>query len=193
LWAWLRLESREEYFSFCSISAKISIIFRESDKRILMSKKEINSPAEIIYNKKARFQYEIEKEWEVGLVLEGWEVKSLRAGRVQLVDSYVLLKDGAAWLFGAQIQPLPTASTHLPADPLRNRKILIHGDEYKQWIGYVEREGYTLIPLSLYWRGKCIKAKIALAKGKKTHDQRASIKDREWQRERERIMKKSQY
>jgi SsrA-binding protein len=158
-----------------------------------MSKKENSHQTEIIYNKKARFQYEIEKEWEVGLALEGWEVKSLRAGKVQLVDSYVLLKNGAAWLFGAQIQPLPTAAAHIPADPLRNRKILVHADEFKQWIGYVERDGYTLIPISLYWKGPWIKAKIALAKGKKTHDQRASIKDREWQRERERVMKKSQY
>lgn len=158
-----------------------------------MSKKENSGTAEIIYNKKARFQYEIEKEWEVGLSLEGWEVKSLRAGRIQLVDSYVILKNGAAWLFGAQIQPLPTAATHIHADPLRNRKILVHDHEFKQWIGYVERDGYTLVPLSLYWRGKWIKAKIALAKGKKTHDQRATIKDREWQREKARVMKKTQY
>lgn len=158
-----------------------------------MSKKDKGHDNEIIYNKKARFQYEIEKEWEVGLALEGWEVKSLRAGKIQLVDSYVILKNGAAWLFGAQIQPLPTAATHIEADPLRNRKLLIHADEFKQWIGYVERDGYTLIPLSLYWRGRWVKAKIALAKGKKTYDQRASIKDREWQRERERVMKKSKY
>jgi SsrA-binding protein len=158
-----------------------------------MVKKEGNAQSEIIYNKKVRFQYEIEKEWEVGLVLEGWEVKSLRAGRVQLVDAYVLLKNGAAWLFGAQIQPLPTASTHILADPLRNRKILVHSHEFKQWIGYVERDGYTLVPLSLYWKGNKIKAKIALAKGKKTHDQRASIKEREWQREKERVLKKNQY
>lgn len=158
-----------------------------------MVKKDGKAQSEIIYNKKVRFQYEIEKEWEVGLVLEGWEVKSLRAGRVQLVDSYVLLKNGAAWLFGAQIQALPTASTHIQTDPLRNRKILVHAHEFKQWIGYVERDGYTLVPLSLYWKGNKIKAKIALAKGKKTHDQRASIKEREWQREKERVLKKNQY
>lgn len=146
---------------------------------------------EIIYNKKARFQYEIEKEWEVGLVLEGWEVKSLRAGRIQLVDAYVILKHGAAWLFNAQIQALPTAASHIDTDPLRNRKLLLHAHEFKQWIGYVERDGYTLVPLSLYWKGNKIKAKIALAKGKKTHDQRASIKEREWQREKARVMKKN--
>lgn len=156
-----------------------------------MSKKAKSPQVEIIYNKKARFLYEMEKEWEVGLALEGWEVKSLRAGRVQLVDAYVLLKNGAAWLFGAQIQPLPSAAAHIPTDPLRDRKILIHADEYKQWIGYVERDGYTLIPLSLYWSGYWIKAKIALAKGKKSHDQRATIKDREWQREKSRVMKKT--
>lgn len=158
-----------------------------------MSKQEKSKGGVIIINKKARFEYTIEKEWEVGLVLEGWEVKSLRAGRVQLVDSYVLLKNGAAWLFGAQIQPLPTASTHIQPDPIRNRKLLVHAHEFKQWIGYVEREGYTLIPMSLYWSGKWVKAKIALAKGKKTHDQRAAIKDREWQRERSRVMKKENY
>lgn len=158
-----------------------------------MSKQEKSKGGMIIINKKARFEYTVEKEWEVGLVLEGWEVKSLRAGRVQLVDSYVLLKNGAAWLFGAQIQPLPTASTHIHPDPIRNRKLLVHAHEFKQWIGYVEREGYTLIPLSLYWSGKWVKAKIALAKGKKTHDQRAAIKDREWQRERSRVMKKENY
>jgi SsrA-binding protein len=158
-----------------------------------MGKKAKSSNDEIIYNKKVRFQYEIEKEWEVGLVLEGWEVKSLRAGRIQLVDSYVLLKNNEAWLFGAQIQPLPTAATHTMPDPSRNRKLLLHADEFNQWIGYVERDGYTLVPISLYWKGAHIKARIALAKGKKTHDQRASIKDREWQRERERVMKKQQY
>ncbi len=158
-----------------------------------MSKQEKSKNGMIIINKKARFEYTIEKEWEVGLVLEGWEVKSLRAGRIQLVDSYVLLKNGAAWLFGAQIQPLPTASTHIQPDPIRNRKLLVHAHEFKQWIGYVERDGYTLIPLSLYWSGKWVKAKIALAKGKKTHDQRAAIKDREWQRERSRVMKKENY
>ena len=114
-----------------------------------MANKQNSGSSEIIYNKKARFQYEIEKEWEVGLVLEGCEVKSLIAGRVQLVDAYVILKNGAALLFAAQIQPLPTASTHIVADPLRNRKILVHAHEFNQWIGYVERDGYTLIPLSL--------------------------------------------
>ena len=121
-----------------------------------MSKQEKSHQTEIVYNKKARFQYVIEKEWEVGLSLEGWDTFS---------------------------QP----------DPLRNRKLLVHDHEFKQWVGYVEREGYTLIPLSLYWKGKWIKVKIGLAKGKKTHDQRASIKEREWQRDRERIMKKQQY
>ncbi len=158
-----------------------------------MSRKEQARSAEIIYNKKAKFQYEIEREWEAGLVLEGWEVKSLRAGRVQLVDAYVILKHGAAWLFGAQIQALPTAASHIDTDPLRNRKLLVHAHEFKQWIGYVERDGYTLVPLSLYWKGNKIKAKIALAKGKKTHDQRASIKEREWQREKARVMKKTSY
>ena len=158
-----------------------------------MSKQDKSHQTEIVYNKKARFQYTLEKEWEVGVALEGWEVKSLRAGRVQLVDSYVLLKNGEAWLFGAQIQALATTDVFSQPELMRNRKLLLHDHELKQWIGLVERDGYALIPLSLYWKGKWIKVKIGLAKGKKTYDQRASIKDREWQRDRERIMKKQQY
>ncbi|WP_133127612.1 SsrA-binding protein SmpB [Legionella nagasakiensis] len=143
----------------------------------------------IVVNKKARFDYFIEDEYEAGLVLEGWEVKSLRAGKVNLSDAHVIVKYGEAWLLGAQIQPLPTASTHIHPDPVRTRKLLLNRRELNQLIGSVERQGYTLVPLSMYWKKNVIKIKIALAKGKKTHDKRDTIKERDWQRDRSRIMK----
>lgn len=145
--------------------------------------------ATIVTNKKARFDYSIEDEFEAGLVLEGWEIKSLRAGKVNLSDAHVIMKHGEAWLLGAQIQPLPTASMHTHPDSLRTRKLLLSRRELAQLIGSVERQGYTLIPMSLYWKRNKIKMRLALAKGKKTHDKRATIKEREWQRESARIMK----
>ncbi|AHE68309.1 SsrA-binding protein SmpB [Legionella oakridgensis] len=145
--------------------------------------------ATIVANKKARFDYFIEDEYEAGLVLEGWEIKSLRAGKVNLSDAHVIIKYGEAWLLGAQIQPLPTASTHIHADPVRTRKLLLNRRELNQLIGSVERQGYTLVPLSMYWKKNLIKIKIALAKGKKTHDKRDTMKERDWQRDRARIMK----
>lgn len=147
--------------------------------------------ATIVVNKKARFDYFIEDEYEAGLVLEGWEIKSLRAGKINLSDAHVIVKYGEAWLLGAQIQPLPTASTHSTPDPIRTRKLLLKRRELDQLIGSVERQGYTLVPLTLYWKSNRIKIKIALAKGKKTHDKRETIKDRDWQRDRSRIMKKN--
>lgn len=144
----------------------------------------------IIVNKKARFDYFIEEEYEAGLVLEGWEVKSLRAGKVNLSDSHVIVKRGEAYIIGAQIQPLPTAATHTMPDTNRTRKLLMHKKELNKLIGHIERQGYTLIPVSLYWRKNRVKARIALAKGKKTHDKRSTIKDRDWQRDKARIMKK---
>ena len=145
----------------------------------------------IVANKKARFDYFIENEYEAGLVLEGWEIKSLRAGRVNLSDSHVIVKHGEAFLLGAQIQPLSTASTHIHPDPIRTRKLLLHRRELNQLIGSVERQGYTLIPLKMYWSRNKIKLKVALAKGKKTYDKRTTIKDRDWERDRSRIMKKN--
>lgn len=145
----------------------------------------------IVINKKARFDYFIEKDYEAGLVLEGWEVKSLRAHRVNISDAHIIIKNAEAWLLGAQIQPLSTTATHTHADPVRTRKLLLSRRELSQLIGSVERQGYTLIPLSLYWKHHKIKMSIALAKGKKTHDKRDTIKDRDWQRSRSRIMKKS--
>ncbi|KTC70227.1 SsrA-binding protein [Legionella birminghamensis] len=144
----------------------------------------------IAVNKKARFDYFIENEYEAGLVLQGWEVKSLRAGKINLSDAHVIVKYGEAFLLGAQIQPLPTASAHLMPDATRTRKLLLNRQELNQLIGSVERQGYTLIPLSLYWRKNRVKMKLALAKGKKTHDKRDSIKERDWQREKARLMKK---
>lgn len=145
----------------------------------------------IVGNKKAGFDYFIEKTFEAGLVLEGWEVKSLRAGRVNITDAHVIIKNAEAYLLGAQIQPLATTSTHTHADPTRTRKLLLNRHELKTLIGHVERQGYTLIPLSLFWKRNKIKMSLALAKGKKTHDKRDTIKDREWQRSHSRIMKKS--
>ena len=146
--------------------------------------------AMIAVNKKVRFDYFVEDEFEAGLVLQGWEIKSLRAGKINLSDAHVIIKYGEAWLLGAQIQPLPTASTHMVPDSIRTRKLLLNRQELSQLIGSVERQGYTLVPLSLYWKRNKIKMKIALAKGKKTHDKRDTIKDRDWQRTRSRIMKK---
>lgn len=143
----------------------------------------------IVTNKKARFDYFIEDRFEAGLVLEGWEVKSLRAGKVQLVDSYVIIKDNEAWLLGALITPLPTASTHIRPDPQRTRKLLLHRNELDKLIGAVERKGYTLVALSLYWKKGRVKAEIGLAKGKQVHDKRAAQKEKDWQREKQRIMK----
>ena len=143
----------------------------------------------IVANKKARFDYFIENEYEAGLVLEGWEVKSLRAGKINLSDAHVIIKHGEAFLLGAQIQPLSTAAAHLYPDASRSRKLLLNQRELSQLIGHVERQGYTLIPLSLYWKKNRIKMCLALAKGKKTFDKRETVKDRDWQRDRSRIMK----
>lgn len=147
--------------------------------------------ATIVVNKKVRFDYFIEDEYEAGLVLEGWEIKSLRAGRINLSDAHVIIKNSEAWLLGAQIQPLPTASTHIQPDSIRTRKLLLNRRELDKLIGSVERHGYTLVPLNLYWKRNRIKMKVALAKGKKSHDKRESTKERDWQRDRSRIMKKN--
>jgi SsrA-binding protein len=143
----------------------------------------------IALNRKAHHEYSIEERFEAGIALEGWEVKSLRAGRVQLDQGYVLLKNGEAWLLGGQITPLQTASTHINPDPTRTRKLLLHARELDKLIGQVERKGYTLIPLKLYWKGNRVKLEIGLAKGKKTHDKRAAIKERDWQRSKQRLPK----
>ena len=147
------------------------------------------SSSTIVVNRKARFAYFIEDEYEAGLVLEGWEVKSLRAGKVNLSDAHVILKRGEAWLLGVQIQPLPTTSQHTNPDIVRTRKLLFHRRELNRLIGHIEREGYTVVPLSLYWKRNVNKVKVALAKGKKLHDKRDTQKDRDWQRAHSRLMK----
>lgn len=145
--------------------------------------------ARIAENKKARFDYEIEERFEAGIALEGWEVKSLRAGRAQITESYVHVRDGEAWLLGARITPLATVSTHISPDPTRTRKLLLHRGELDRLIGAVERKGYTLVPLDLHWRKGRAKLDIGLARGKKKHDKRASLKERDWKRQQARIMK----
>lgn len=140
-------------------------------------------------NKKAFHDYFIEERHEAGLVLEGWEVKSIRAGRANLKESYVVVKQGEVFLIGCHISPLPTASTHIHPDPTRTRKLLLHAAEIDKLIGKVERAGYTLVPLNLHYSKGRIKLEIGLAKGKKQYDKRATEKEREWQREKQRLMK----
>jgi len=145
----------------------------------------------IAFNKKARHEYSIEEKFEAGLALEGWEVKSLRAGRVQMTDTYVMIRNGEVWWLGGQITPLLSASTHINPDPMRSRKLLLHQREIDKLIGMVDRKGYTLVPLSMYWKHGKAKMEIALAKGKKEHDKRADEKDRDWKREKARILKQT--
>jgi len=143
----------------------------------------------IALNKKSRHDFILGERYEAGLALEGWEVKSLRAGRVQLRDSYVIIKDGEAWLLGALITPLPTASTHIQPDPQRTRKLLLHREELNKLIGAVERKGYALIPTAMYWKRGRAKLEVALAKGKQAHDKRATERERDWSREKQRLLK----
>ena len=155
-----------------------------------MTKTKDKTPsATIALNKKARFEYHLEERFEAGLVLEGWEVKALRAGRGRITEAYVIIKDAEAWLLGGHIEPLPAASTHVTTDPTRTRKLLLNKRELRQLIGAVERKGYTLIPVAMVWRKGRAKLEIALAKGKKLHDKRQDKKDRDWQRNKERALR----
>ncbi|OOE96184.1 SsrA-binding protein [Salinivibrio sp. MA351] len=159
-----------------------------------MAKKNAKNKANsntIALNKKARFEYFIEDDFEAGLELQGWEVKALRSGKANISESYVLLKDGEAFLFGATITPLNVASTHVVADPQRTRKLLLKRRELDTLLGKVNRDGFTVVALSLYWKKSFAKLKIGLAKGKKLHDKRDTAKDRDWQRQKSRIMKHS--
>ena len=145
----------------------------------------------IAVNRKARHDYDIGEQFEAGIVLEGWEVKSLRDGRAQLKESYVSIHRGEVFLTGAHFSPLTSTSTHVKADPTRHRKLLLHNKEIGKLIGATERAGYTIVPLNLYWlRGK-VKLKIALAKGKKQYDKRQAIKQRDWDRQKQRLFKNS--
>ncbi len=143
----------------------------------------------IARNKKAFHEYFVEDRFEAGMALEGWEVKSLRAGRAQLAESYVLIKQGEAWLVGCHISPLSSASTHIHPDPTRSRRLLLHRYELNRLIGSVERKGYTLVPLSLYWNRGRVKLSVGLAKGKKSHDKRATVKARDWERDKQRVLR----
>ena len=156
-----------------------------------MSKKKPDKSNVIAANRKARHDYFIDERFEAGLALEGWEVKSLRDGRAQLTESYVNVRNGEAWLVGAHFSPLTTTSTHIRAEPTRSRKLLLHRKELDRLVGAVERKGYALIPLDLHWRKGRVKLEIGLARGKKQHDKRASNKDRDWARQKERILKHS--
>lgn len=143
----------------------------------------------IVQNKKAFHDYFIEQRFEAGIALEGWEAKAIRAGRAQIKEAYVIVRDAEVYLVGAHVSPLPTASRHVAPDPTRTRKLLLRAEEIRKLIGSVERAGFTLVPLDMHYsRGK-IKIEIGLAKGKKQHDKRQATKDREWQREQQRLLR----
>ena len=144
----------------------------------------------IALNKRARHEYRLEDRFEAGVALQGWEVKSLRQGRIAFADSYALVKNGEIFLFGAQITPLISASSHVVADDRRTRKLLLHRREIDRLVGAVEREGYTLVPTAMYWKRNKVKVELALAKGKQAHDKRAAIKERDWERDKARVMRR---
>jgi SsrA-binding protein len=154
-----------------------------------MATKKQDTSSRIADNKKAAYNYFFEERFEAGMVLEGWEVKSLREGKVQLTDGYVVIRDGELYVVGLQINPLKSASTHVSPDSIRTKKLLLHKEEIRRLTGKVEQKGYTLVPLNLHWKAGKVKCEIALAKGKAEHDKRDTIKDREGKREVERAMK----
>jgi SsrA-binding protein len=172
-----------------SLSEKLGIIILFIAENIMTTPEK----STIALNRKARFEYYIEDEFEAGLVLEGWEVKSIRAGKVNISDAHIIVKRGEAFLLGAQINPLMTASTHNINDPTRTRKLLLKRRQINQLIGHIERDGYTVIPLSMNWKKNNVKIHIALAKGKKLHDKRDSEKNRDWAREKGRVMKQGRH
>lgn len=154
-----------------------------------MAKKKADNSNTIALNKKAKHEFFLEQRFEAGLALEGWEVKSLREGKVNFMDSYVLMKDGEAFLFGCHISPLSTVSTHFIPDPTRTRKLLLHKKELGIIFGDMAKKQLTCVPLALYWKRGVVKCEIALARGKKLHDKRATERDRDWGREKERLLK----
>lgn len=156
-----------------------------------MSKKKPKQPSNnIAQNKRARFDYQLHDKFEAGIVLQGWEVKSLRMGKGQITESFVWVKDGEAWLMGAQISPLNTVSTHFVAEPTRSRKLLLHEKELTKLHNAVAQKGFTCVCTSMYWKNHLVKVEIALAKGKAEHDKRQTLKDRDWQREKHRALSK---
>lgn len=144
----------------------------------------------IALNRKAKFNYNLETRFETGIVLQGWEVKSIRAGKGQISDAHVIIRRGEAWLVNSVIAPLISASTHIKADDSRSRKLLLHRREIHLLMGSIERKGYTVVPTAMYWKHNKIKVEIALAKGKKDYDKRATAKDRDWQRDKQRLLKR---
>jgi SsrA-binding protein len=155
-----------------------------------MAKQKSKKPSNVIArNRRASFDYHLLETFEAGIALDGWEVKSLRMGKADLADSYVLMKDGEAWLLGAQITPLDTASTHFVTDPTRTRKLLLHRKELAKILAATSQKGLTCICTQLYWKGHLVKARIALAQGKKAHDKRDTEKERDWNRQKQRIMR----
>jgi SsrA-binding protein len=157
----------------------------------MASKQPKRTDTTIALNKKARHDFFIEEEIEAGVVLQGWEVKSLRAGKIQLLDSYVLLKDGEAWLFGVTIMPLLTVSTHFEVDPMRTRKLLLHDREIARLFTATSQKGYTCVCTVMYWKGQRVKCKIALAKGKAKEDKRETDKEKDWNREKGRLLRQN--
>lgn len=151
--------------------------------------KPTESGGTIALNKRARHEYHIDRRYEAGIALEGWEVKSLRAGKGQITEAYAIVKGGEIFLFGAQIQPLLSASTHVVPEARRTRKLLLHREEIAQLIGAVERKGYTLVPTAMYWKKNKVKVELGLARGKQEHDKRDTEKERDWQREKQRVMR----
>jgi SsrA-binding protein len=143
----------------------------------------------IVENRKAFHDYFVEERYEAGIALEGWEVKAIRAGRVQLKEAYVVIRNGELFLIGAHVSALPTASTHVQPDPTRTRKLLLHAEEIRRLVGKVEQAGYTLVPINLHYTKGRVKVEIALAKGKKQYDKRATEKERDWKREKQRLLR----
>jgi SsrA-binding protein len=154
-----------------------------------MAKDNKKTDSTIALNKRARHEYHIDERFEAGMALQGWEVKSLRAGRISIVESYAMVRNGEVFLHGASIPPLLSASTHVVAEDKRTRKLLLNRAEIDKLVGAVERKGYTLIPTAMYWKGNRVKLEIGLAKGKQDHDKRASEKDRDWNREKQRTLR----
>jgi SsrA-binding protein len=153
-------------------------------------KDKANASATIALNKRARHDYHLEQRFEAGLALQGWELKSIRAGRANITEAYAVILSGELFLVGAQMTPLISASTHVIADAHRTRKLLLHKREIDELIGRVQREGYTLVPTALYWKANKVKAELALAKGKQTHDKREASKERDWARDKQRLMRR---
>jgi len=151
--------------------------------------KDKKSGGTIALNKRARHEYHIDERYEAGVALQGWEVKSLRAGRTNLTDAYAIVRNGEIFLFGASIVPLISASTHVVADDRRTRKLLLHRDEIDKLVGAVERKGYTMVPMAMYWKGNKVKIEIGLARGKQEHDKRNTLKEKDWQRDKQRAMR----